>query len=60
MYFPYFAIGTVFDNAKTRARLMPAGIQASPLHDYLERLLDFATATRWGKRPIDRAEALAS
>jgi thioester reductase-like protein len=59
MYFPYFAIGTVFDNAKTRARLAPAGIQASPLHDYLERLLDFATRSRWGKRPIGRAEALA-
>ena len=60
VYFPYFAIGTVFDNAKTRASLLPAGIQASPLREYLERLLDFATATRWGKRPIGRAEALAS
>ena len=59
VYFPYFAIGTVFDNATTRARLAPAGIQASPLHDYLERLLDFATRSRWGKRPIGRAEALA-
>jgi long-chain acyl-CoA synthetase len=59
VYFPYFSIGTVFDNAKTRARLAPAGIQASPLHDYLERLLDFATRSRWGKRPIGRAEALA-
>ncbi len=59
-YFPYFAIGTVFDNAKTTARLLPAGIQASPLGDYLERLLDFATASRWGKRPIGRAEALAA
>jgi hypothetical protein len=58
VYFPYFAIGTVFDNAATRARLEPAGIHASPLHDYLERLLDFATRSRWGKRPIARAEAL--
>ena len=59
VYFPYFAIGTVFDNAKTRARLLPAGIHASPLCDYLPRLLDYATATRWGKRPIGRAEATA-
>jgi thioester reductase-like protein len=59
-YFPYFAIGTVFDNTKTSARLLPAGIQASPLAEYLERLLDFATASRWGKRPIARADALAS
>ena len=58
-YFPYFAIGTVFDEALARARLDPAGIHVSPLRDYLERLLDFATRSRWGKRPIARAEAFA-
>jgi thioester reductase-like protein len=59
VYFPYFSVGTVFDDGATRARLEPAGIRASPLGDYLERLLDFATRSRWGKRPIARAEALA-
>lgn len=59
-YFPYFANGTVFDNTQARARLDPAGIQVSPLGEYLERLLDFATLSRWGKRPIARAEALAA
>jgi len=59
VYFPYFSMATVFDNAVTRARLMPSGIQASPLNDYLERLLDFATRSRWGKRPIGRFEAFA-
>jgi thioester reductase-like protein len=59
-YFPYFAIGTTFDDAKARARLDPPGILVSPLRDYLTRLLDFATASRWGKRPIGRAEALAA
>ncbi len=57
IYFPYFAIATVFDNARTRARLAQAGIHCTPLRDYLHRLLDFATKTRWGKRPIKRAEA---
>jgi thioester reductase-like protein len=57
-YFPYFAIGTVFDDARARAQLEPAGIRVSPLGDYLDRLLDFATRSRWGKRPIARAEAL--
>jgi thioester reductase-like protein len=57
-YFPYFALGTVFDDAGARAQLDPAGIRVSPLGDYLERLLDFATRSRWGKRPIGRAEAL--
>jgi thioester reductase-like protein len=57
-YFPYFAMGAVFDDALTRARLDPAGIQVSPLREYLERLLDFATLSRWGKRPIARVEAV--
>ena len=30
----------------------PRGSRASPLGDYMERLLDFATRSRWGKRPI--------
>jgi thioester reductase-like protein len=59
VYFPYFAIGTVFEESATRARLDPVGIEVSPLGDYLERLLDFATRSRWGKRPIARVEALA-
>ncbi len=60
VYFPYFALGAEFDNAVARSRLDPAGILVSPLRDYLERLLDFATRTRWGKRPILRGEALAT
>jgi thioester reductase-like protein len=60
VYFPYFAMGAVFDDAVARARLDPAGILVSPLRDYLERLLDFATRTRWGKRPILRGEALSA
>ncbi len=59
-YFPYFANSAVFDDAQARARLDPEGIQVSPLGEYLERLLDFATLSRWGKRPIARADALAA
>jgi thioester reductase-like protein len=58
-YFPYFSIGSVFDDERARARLLPAGIRVTPLRDYLDRLLDFATRSRWGKRPIGRAQALA-
>jgi thioester reductase-like protein len=60
VFFPYFSMSTVFDNAMTRARLSQVGINAMPLNDYFERLLDFATRTRWGKRPIGRAEAHAT
>jgi thioester reductase-like protein len=59
-YFPYFCNGTVFDESVTRARLDPVGIQVSPLPDYIGRLLDYATRSRWGKRPIARVEALAA
>ncbi|HET8978277.1 MAG TPA: SDR family oxidoreductase [Solirubrobacteraceae bacterium] len=57
VYFPYFSMDTVFEDEETRARLEPAGILASPLSDYLERLLDFATRSGWGKRPIARFDA---
>ncbi len=60
VYFPYFSIKTVFDDALTRARLDPVGIRVTPLGEYLERLLDFATRSRWGKRPIGRNEALTA
>jgi thioester reductase-like protein len=60
VFFPYFSCSTEFDNTRARARLEPAGINASPLASYLERLLDFATLTRWGKRPVSRVEALAA
>ncbi len=59
-YFPYFSMRASFDDGAARARLEPAGITASPLREYLDRLLDFATASRWGKRPIARGEALAA
>jgi nucleoside-diphosphate-sugar epimerase len=60
IYFPYFCVQTQFDDAATRARLTPMGISVSPLRDYIERLLDFATLSRWGKRPIARVDALAT
>ena len=59
IYFPYFMVASEFSDELTRARLEPAGIRVSPLSDYLERLLDFATRSRWGKLRIARAQALA-
>ncbi|HWF54594.1 MAG TPA: SDR family oxidoreductase [Solirubrobacteraceae bacterium] len=60
VYFPYFSIGAVFDETQTRARLAPAGIEVTPLREYIVRLLDFATLSRWGKNPISRYVALAA
>ena len=59
-YFPYFAMEGSFGDEATRARLVPAGISCSPLPDYIDRLLDFATRSRWGKGRIPRAEAHAT
>jgi thioester reductase-like protein len=56
VYFPYFSVRSTFDDALARARLEPLGIRVSPLGDYLDRLLDFATRSRWGKRKIARFE----
>jgi thioester reductase-like protein len=59
IFFPYFSVGARFRDDATRARLAGSGIHVTPLSEYLERLLEFATRARWGKRPIGRAEALA-
>jgi thioester reductase-like protein len=59
MYFPYFCVGTEFDDAFTRAHLRPAGISVAPLREYMSRLLDYATWSRWGKHPIARVDAVA-
>jgi thioester reductase-like protein len=58
-YFPYFTMEAAFDDAATRARLDPTGITCAPLRDYIDRLLDFATRSRWGKSPIARVDAFA-
>ncbi len=60
MYFPYFSVETTFDDAFTRAQLQPAGISVAPLREYMSRLLDYATWSRWGKHPIARVDAEAA
>jgi thioester reductase-like protein len=59
VYFPYFSMRMRFDDARARALLEPMGIAPSPLSEYFERLLEFARAARWGRRPLGRAEAAA-
>ncbi len=59
-YFPYFCMEGSFDDSETRKRLEPEGITSAPLRDYVDRLLDFATRARWGKRPISRVDAFAA
>jgi thioester reductase-like protein len=60
VFFPYFSAGARFRDDATRAALEPHGVEAPPLGDYFERLLDFAVGSRWGGRKVGRAQALAA
>jgi thioester reductase-like protein len=57
VYFPYFDMEVVFDDARARALLGPAGIACPKLADYFPVLMDYAQATRWGKTAMTREEA---
>jgi thioester reductase-like protein len=57
VYVPYFDMRVVFDDVRARSVLTPAGIEPPALRDYFGTLMEFAEATRWGKRPIPRGEA---
>jgi len=57
LYAPYFGIEASLDDARARELLGPLGLQAPPLRDYFEALIDFAEQTRWGKRTITREAA---
>src|SRR5450755_1995426 len=52
VFIPYLNIGVRFQDHLTRARLEPAGVRLLPFDDYFARLLDFAVAADWGKRPF--------
>lgn len=54
VFFPYFTMRVRFDDARARARLAPHAIEAPPVARYLARLIDFARAADWGRRPLSR------
>jgi long-chain acyl-CoA synthetase len=56
-FFPYFAMKVVYDDRLSRAALRAAGINPPPLRRYFDRLVEFALAAEWGRRPITRASS---
>jgi hypothetical protein len=58
VYFPYFTMRTRYDNSAARKALAPRGIEAPPLASYFDRLMAFAQAADWGRRPVRRHEAI--
>jgi thioester reductase-like protein len=57
VYFSYFAMRVRYDDARARAILEPRGITPAPLRSYFHRLMDYAQAARWGRRPVARPRA---
>ena len=57
VYVPYFDMRVVFDDARARAVLAPAGIEAPPVREYFARLMEYAVAVRWGKQKMTREAA---
>ncbi|MGH2864621.1 MAG: SDR family oxidoreductase [Solirubrobacteraceae bacterium] len=57
VFFPYFAASVRYDDRRSRVALRPTGIAASSLESYFDRLVEFALAAEWGRRPIARANA---
>jgi long-chain acyl-CoA synthetase len=57
VYFPYFDMEVVFDDARARGVLGPAGIRCPRLGDYFPVLMEYAARARWGKIGFTREEA---
>jgi long-chain acyl-CoA synthetase len=57
VFFPYFATRVRYDDRRSRVALGPTGIAPAPLRTYFDRLVEFALAAEWGRRPIARAAA---
>jgi long-chain acyl-CoA synthetase len=57
VFFPYFAARVRYDDRRSRVALCPTGIAPAPLRTYFDRLVEFALAAEWGRRPISRAVA---
>lgn len=57
-YAPYLDIRCSFDDARARRALSAAGVEPPAPGDYFAKLIEYARATRWGKRPVSRQAAL--
>jgi thioester reductase-like protein len=58
-FLPYFSMRQTFEDGRARTALEPHGLSVPPLHDYFDRLLDYAVAAEWGRAPMSRAQARA-
>jgi thioester reductase-like protein len=59
-FFPYFAMRVRYDDERSRRALRPFGVEPPPLRSYFDRLIDFARAADWGRRPLERHETFVT
>ncbi len=59
-FFPYFAMRVRYDDERSRRALRGFGVEPPPLRSYFDRLMDFARAADWGRRPLERHESFVS
>jgi nucleoside-diphosphate-sugar epimerase len=52
LYMPYFRMHTLYDTARARALLEPAGIRVPHVTEYLEKLFRYCIDSDWGNRPV--------
>jgi long-chain acyl-CoA synthetase len=56
-FLPYYTMDVRYRRDLAARRLDPVGLRPPALHTYYDRLLHYATAAHWGKRPLPRYAA---
>jgi long-chain acyl-CoA synthetase len=56
---PYFDVRCSFSDDRARELLSRTGVEKPDPRDYLGKLIAYARATGWGKRPLSRQASLA-
>jgi long-chain acyl-CoA synthetase len=56
-FLPYYTMRVRYRRDRAARNLDPIGVTPPPLESFYSRLLDYAAATNWGKRPLARAHA---
>ena len=56
-FLPYYSMRTRYRCDRTEARLAPAGLRPPSIETFYGRLLDYAAAAEWGRRPLPRSRA---
>ena len=59
-FFPYFDMHVHYGARRTVDALAREGVTPPALEGYFDRLMDYAEQARWGRRPLERHQTLAT